>query len=197
MADKESNAAAQMQFAAYNVVAVFPDMAAARDAILALERAGIEAQEISLLGRRAQEAEAEAQTEVADRDAGVARDVTKAAAAGTAAGTAAGGALGFLAGALAFGIPGVGPVVGAGIWAATLGGAITGGSIGGLVGGTAALPQNEAWELTYESVKAGHVVVGVHSQEKADVDAAAQTLDSLAPLRLERFTAEGRRAGAG
>jgi hypothetical protein len=185
---------AQPRFAEHNVLAVFPDMEAARSALLSLEQAGVEAARISLLGPQAEKAAEE--TDTADRDAGMAKDVTKAAAVGTAAGGAAGGIAGFLAGALAFGVPGIGPVVGAGIWAATLGGAAAGGSIGGLVGGTAVLPQSDAWELTYESVRAGRVIVGVHSERREDVQRAVGVLRRHEPLRLEQFDTKGGRLQA-
>src|SRR5437867_11945859 len=42
--------------APFNVVAVYPDMEAARKAVDALERAGVEAGNISLLGKRVEEA---------------------------------------------------------------------------------------------------------------------------------------------
>ncbi|HEY3209322.1 MAG TPA: hypothetical protein VGL18_05955, partial [Actinomycetota bacterium] len=150
-------------FAPYNVMAVFAGMSEARTAIDALERGAIEAAEISLLGPAAEEAAEHMDTR--QRDAGVAGRVGTRATVGAVAGGATGGLAGFLAGLVAFAIPGVGPVVGAGVWAATIGGAVAGGSVGGVIGGYSAVDMNEAYELTYESVRAGRVLVGVHSED--------------------------------
>jgi isoaspartyl peptidase/L-asparaginase-like protein (Ntn-hydrolase superfamily) len=178
-------------FAPHNVVAVLPGMPEARKALDALEAAGIDAAEISLLGPAAEEA-AE-QTDTRERDAGVAGRVGKRATVGAVAGGATGGLAGFLAGLAAFAIPGVGPVIGAGVWAATIGGAVAGGSVGGVIGGYSAVDMNEAYELTYESVRAGRVLVGVHSEDSAHVDRGEQVLRKLDPLSIDRFDKIGRR----
>ena len=176
----------------HNVVAVLPGMPEARKAIDALERAGIEAAEISLLGRAAEEAAEQADTR--ERDAGVAGRVGTRATVGAAAGGAAGGVVGFLAGLAAFAIPGVGPVVGAGVWAATIGGAVAGGSVGGVIGSYSAVDMTQAYELTYESVKAGRVVVGVHTENPKHAEKAEGVLLGLDPLGLDQFDRTGRRA---
>jgi hypothetical protein len=177
--------------ATYNVVAVLPGMEEARAAIDALERGGIEAAEISLLGPAAEEAAEHVDTR--ERDAGVAGRVGTRAAVGAAAGGATGGLAGFLAGLAAFAIPGVGPVLGAGVWAATVAGAVAGGSVGGVIGGYSAVDMTEAYELTYESVKAGRVLVGVHSEDPGTVEKGEEILRGLEPLSLDRFDAHGHR----
>jgi hypothetical protein len=178
-------------FAPYNVMAVFAGMSEARTAIDALERGAIEAAEISLLGPAAEEAAEHMDTR--QRDAGVAGRVGTRATVGAVAGGATGGLAGFLAGLVAFAIPGVGPVVGAGVWAATIGGAVAGGSVGGVIGGYSAVDMNEAYELTYESVRAGRVLVGVHSEDPDHVDKGEKILRKLDPLSVDRFDASGRR----
>jgi hypothetical protein len=178
-------------FAPHNVVAVFPGMPEAREALDALEAAGIDAAEISLLGPAAEEAAEQADTR--ERDAGMAGRVGKRATMGALAGGATGGLAGFLAGLAAFAIPGVGPVIGAGVWAATIGGAVAGGSVGGVIGGYSAVDMNEAYELTYESVRAGRVLVGVHSEDPAHVDRGEEILRKLDPLSIDRFDRSGRR----
>lgn len=186
---------ARERLADHNVVATFSDMENARKAIMALERAGIDADNISLLGRAGEEVANE--TDPAERDAGVTKDVTKAALTGTAVGGAVGGIAGFIAGALAFGIPGIGPVVGSGIWAATLGAAGVGGPIGGLVAGAAALGESEAWESTYhESVRSGRVVIAVHADDRQQLDQAADILRGQEPAALDFLNAQGRRVDA-
>jgi hypothetical protein len=177
-------------FAAHNVVAVLPDMDEARGAIDALSRAGIDGAKISLLGPAAEEAD---RPDTAERDEMVTRRVEKRAAIGAATGTATGGAIGFLAGLAAFAIPGVGPVVGTGVWAATIGGGVAGGAVGGVVGGISSFDMTEAWELTHESVGAGHVLVGVHAKDAAEVDKGARILEEREPLRIERYDSKGRR----
>jgi hypothetical protein len=177
-------------FAGHNVTAAFPGMEEARAALSALEAAGVESSKISLLGPRAEEAAEEADTRTRDFEA--TKDVGKKVAAGAAAGSALGGAAGFLAGLAAFAIPGVGPVVGAGVWAATIGGAAAGASVGGVVAGVGSIDVSEAWELTYQSVREGRVVVGVHSDEAEEVDRAAEAFQKLQPLSLHRFGSEGR-----
>jgi hypothetical protein len=178
-------------FAPHNVVAVFPGMQQAREAIDALERGGIDAAEVSLLGPAAEEAAEHLDTR--DRDESMTERVGSRATAGAVAGGATGGLAGFLAGLAAFAIPGVGPVLGAGVWAATIGGAVAGGSIGGVIGGYSAVDMNEAYELTYESVRAGRVVVGVHSEDPAHVRRGEEILRKLDPLGVDRFEASGRR----
>jgi hypothetical protein len=177
-------------FAEHNVTAAFPGMEEARAALSALEAAGVESSEISLLGPRAEEAAEEADTRTRDLEA--TKDVGKKVAVGAAAGSAVGGAAGFLAGLAAFAIPGVGPVIGAGVWAATIGGAVAGGSVGGVVAGVGSIDVSEAWELTYQSVREGRVVVGVHSDDAEEVERAEQVLQGLEPLSIHRFGSEGR-----
>ncbi len=178
-------------FAPHNVVGVFPGMPEARAAIDALERGAVDAAEISLLGPAAEEAALQVDTR--ERDAGVADRVGTRATVGAVAGGATGGLAGFLAGLAAFAIPGVGPVLGAGVWAATIGGAVAGGSVGGVIGGYSAVDMNEAYELTFESVRAGRVLVGVHSEDPHHVDKGEEILRKLEPLSVEHFDASGRR----
>jgi hypothetical protein len=165
-------------------------MEEARAALDALEAAGIESSEISLLGPRAEEAAQDSDTR--SRDLEATKDVGKKVAAGAAAGSAVGGTAGFLAGLAAFAIPGVGPVIGAGVWAATIGGAVAGGSVGGVVAGVRSIDVSEAWELTYQTVREGRVVVGVHSDDEDEARKATEAFQKLEPLSVQRFGPEGR-----
>jgi len=191
----QSREAQDAPFAEFNVIGVFPDMVAARKAMDALERAGVDAVHISLLGPRAEEASSRADTR--ERDENVAVDVGKRTGIGAAAGAAAGGIAGLIAGAVAFAIPGVGPVIGAGLWAAAAGGALAGGAVGGVIGGVSAVGLNEAWELTYQSVRAGRVLVGVHSDDVRVVERSAGVLRGKNPISVDRFDRDGHRIGAG
>ena len=178
-------------FAEYNVIAVYPDMGAAGRAMDALERGGVDAVHISLLGRPVEEAAGQADTR--ERDEGVARHVGKRVGIGAAAGTAAGGIAGLVAGAVAFAIPGVGPVIGVGIWAAVAAGGVAGGAVGGMIGGVSSFDMTEAWELTHQSVREGRVLVGVHSDDRSDVDRGAEILQDQDPVQVSRFDRAGKR----
>ena len=178
--------------AEHNVVASFADMEKARGAIDALARAGVEAEDMSLLGRAVDEARNDSDTRLRDLEA--TGEIGKRAAVGGAAGSAAGA----LAGVAAFAIPGVGPVIGAGMLGAAIAGSLAGGAVGGMVGGVAGISLEEDWDLTFQdSIRAGQVLVAVHAAEKDDVDRAAKVLQGEGAQRIERLDAEGRRVGDG
>jgi len=180
------------QLAEHNVVATFPDMEAARSALDDLTSAGIEAEDISLLGRAVDEARNETDTRLRDMEA--TGEIAKRAGTGIAAGST----VGALAGVAAFAIPGVGPVIGGGILAAVVGGGIAGGSVGGMVGGVAGLSLEDDWDLTFQdSIRAGRVLLAVHAADKADVTKAAKILEGKQPDRLDWLDAEGKRTGEG
>src|SRR3954465_12159996 len=161
-----------------NVVATYPDMAAARKAFDALEKAGVDGDDMSLLGRQAEEAAAE--TETRDRDAHLVGDVTEKAAKGGRIGAAPGA----IAGTAAFVIPGVGPALGVGIWAATLGGAVAGGAVGGVAGGVNAIDQSEDWELAYDEVAEGKVLVATHAEDDNAAAKQQEVLEAHGPLKV-------------
>jgi len=48
------------------------------------------------------------------------------------------------------------------------------------------------WELTYEPVKRGKVLVGVHSDDEKDVDRGAQILEKLNPVKIDLHDGQGR-----
>jgi len=178
------------RFQRYNVVAVLKDLDAAREAMNALQRAGIEAGRTSLLGPSADAAEDD--TETTTKDRGVIGDVTKATAVGGVAGGALGGVTGFLAGLAAFAIPGVGPAVGTGLWISSLGGAVIGSGVGGMLGGVSKINAGDAWELTYE-LKNGRALVGVHADDEGIVRQGAEILKKESPVSMGFFDEEGRR----
>jgi hypothetical protein len=174
--------------AEHNVVATFPDMEAARNAVEALTRAGIPNEDISLLGRQVEEERHDPDTRIRDLEATT--EVAKRA----GAGVAAGGVLGGLAGLAAFAIPGVGPVVGMGVLAAVAGGSVAGASVGGMVGGVAGISLEDDWDLTFnDSVRSGKVLIAVHGADRADVEKAAKELEAQGPEKLDWIDAEGHR----
>src|SRR3954451_2055175 len=170
---------AREQLSKYNVVATYPDMEAARKAFSALEAAGIDGDDMSLVGPHADAVAAD--TDTRDRDAHLVGDVSEKVVKGGAIGSVAGA----IAGSVAFLIPGVGPAVGVGIWAATLGGAVAGGAIGGVAGGGSAVDYSEDWELTYDDVAPGNVLVATHADESAEADTQESILRDHKPLKVQ------------
>ena len=172
-----------------NLVATFPDLDKANDAALALSRAGIEANRVSLLGREQEEAVSDPDTRL--RDMEVTGEVAKRA--GVAGG--AGAALGMAAGAAAFVIPGIGPVIGSGIWAGMLAGGIAGGVIGGMVGGVGALSLEE-FDLKYQGVlREGKAMVAVAIDDDAEVAEIRELLEKEGPEDIHMIDATGARIG--
>jgi hypothetical protein len=174
------------RFARHNVVATYMEPDNADAALRSVESEGIDGTKISLLGREDRLAvyQAEEESESEELPKGVAKGV----ASKSAAGTAAGGIAGFIAGAAAFGIPGIGPAVGAGIWAATASGAVAGAVAGGVMGGI-----QETWAARYDdAVKEGRVLVGVHSDDGAEIDSAEKVLREAGAERTDRFDSQGR-----
>src|SRR5437763_14393868 len=100
---------AREQLSKFNVVATYADMAAARKAFGALEAAGVDGDDMSLLGPHADAAAAELETR--ERDAHLGGDVGQHVAKGGAIGSAAGA----LAGGAAGRAPGGGPGRGVGV----------------------------------------------------------------------------------
>lgn len=178
----------RQQFAQFNVVASYPDLEHARVAITALERKGIEAGDISLVGPAVDEAKAPASgDEQLEQDMETSGEVGKRAVAGGAAGTVAGALLG----AAAFAIPGVGPAIGGGILAAALGGGLAGGAVGGFWGGASGLPVNEQWEETFARVGEGGACVAVHTDDEGELQTALAALEGTHADGMFRFGPDG------
>jgi hypothetical protein len=177
------------QITGQNVVATFPDLDKANDAALALSRAGIEANKVSILGRGQEEAAGDPDTRLRDMEA-TGEVAKKAGLAG-----AAGAALGALAGAAAFVIPGVGPVIGSGIWAGLLAGGAAGGAIGGMVGGVSALSLEE-FDLKYQHVlRDGKAMVAVAVDDDSSAAEARQLLEKEHPEDIHMIDGQGQRIG--
>ena len=172
-----------------NIVATFSDLDKANDAALALSRAGIEADRVSILGREQEAAASDPDTRLRDMEA-TGEVAKKAGAAG-----AAGAAIGALAGAAAFIIPGVGPVIGSGIWAGLLAGGAAGGAIGGMVGGVSALSLEE-FDLKYQGVlREGKAMVAVAVEDEEAASEARELLEKESPEDIHMIDATGERIG--
>jgi hypothetical protein len=182
----------ERRFAAHNMIAVYPTVEAAREAVTRLERKGIEAGNIELLGAAAEGA-AEPQTNLEQRRADMA--VTSAVGRRSAIGIVIGGVIGALvvmaAAMIADAIFGIGPngvVAGGG----ALAGALFGAFAGFFYGGATGLPVSDAWSETFEAVKEGQTAVAVHSQQPDQVEDALEALRDTGASRLSRFGADGK-----
>jgi hypothetical protein len=161
----------------YNVFATYDDPDLASEAVVTLERAGIDGTNISALALdRAEDTtpgDASAQGATMDRDREVVEELRGDVGKGAGIGAVA-GALGGTAIALA--IPGVGTALGAGILAVAAGGAMAGTGVGGFAGAVSSTPATPGWEQALIDLDHGRVVIGVHS---ADDEAHAKAVDAL------------------
>lgn len=180
----------------YNVFATFADAAAARQAIVDLERKGIDGREISALALQGEDADPR-QTDLREADeldATGAHDgevmaehmshVVKGAGIGAVA-----GALGTAAVVLA--IPGVGAAIGAGIIGAAAGGAFAGTGVGGFAGAVTSTPAAKGWQHAVADLDNGRVVIGVHTTEANHHDEALSVLASAEPISIREIDADG------
>ncbi|HZB70578.1 MAG TPA: hypothetical protein VE395_00465 [Acidimicrobiales bacterium] len=185
----------ERRFAAHNMIAVYPTVEAAREALTRLERKGIEAGNIELLGAAAEGA-AEPQTNIEQRRADMAMTgrVGRRSAVGIVIGAAIGAVVVGLAALLADAIFDLGPtgvVAGGG----ALAGALFGAFAGMFYGGATGLPVSDAWSETFEAVKQGQTAVAVHSQQSDQVDDALDALRDTGATTLSRFGADGKLQG--
>lgn len=168
----------------HRLVARFDEMERAREAILALEREGIEGSNVTLEGPERERPPAET-TDTRGRDRQLGGDVGKRVALAALIGTVVGAVLGLALGLVAFS--------GAGVWASAIGGGIAGGAVGGVLGGVSGLGTSGAWQRTYAGVREDGVVVGVRHADREIVDAAERTIREHGPEAVERYDAGGGR----
>lgn len=152
--------------ASHNVVAAVRDAEAARGAIEALERNGIDGSRIALLGSRDPDLPPSPLRWAVGR-------IGRLFAVGVVLGAIAGASLGWLTG-----------IGGA---SATLLWAVFGGLTGGFVVAISSFGVSRAWWRTFEAEEAGTLAVGVHTDDSDEADVAEQTLKSVEPLSLNRF----------
>jgi hypothetical protein len=169
-------------FAEYNVVAAYRDMPGAKKALDAIEWAGIDGVNASLLGRRATEAAIDTMEETEEADERLSRDIIRRVIVGGVIGAIIGLPIGLIADAI------YGEL---GLWVSVLGGMIMFGIIGALLGGMWSLDANQQAELTYHTARPGHILVGVTSDEKHLVDRAEIILQKKDALMVHRYDARG------
>jgi hypothetical protein len=158
----------------HNVVAIFESMEAAREAVTRLDRSGIEAGDVSIVAEEAAKRE-----DTSARDAKIIGTMSKRV-------VRTGAIVAILGLGLWF-------FKGTGVLAATAAGAVAGSLLGGLYGGLTGLSMSDEWELTFDSLREGGVAVAIGSDDRDEVEKAAQTLGEAGPRRLERFDSRGRR----
>lgn len=177
---------------AFNVFATYDDPEKAKEAIVALERAGIDGTHISALALDDPDS-----TEPGDEStmgATVRQDSEVLSEVGSDVGR--GAAIGAVAGALggtaiAIAIPGVGAALGAGILAVTAGGAVAGTGVGGFAGAVSGTPASPGWEQALLDLDEGRIVVGVHNDDRAVFDSAADVLGDSGAMSVRSIDADG------
>jgi len=152
------------------VTRVFDSYAQAREAVRALETAGIPSSSVSLVANKYVSADHADVDDVSDT------------AKGAGIGAALGGGAGLLAGLGLLAIPGLGPVVAAGWLASTAVGAAAGAATGGIVGALIehGVPEEHA-HVYSESVRRGGTLVSVRAEDR-DVSRVEAVLDRFRPI---------------
>lgn len=162
--------------AAHNLVAVYTDEQVARQAVEALQGAGIAADQVSIVARRSE-------GEVLEEGAEVTNQILR----GGAKGSAVGGLAGLAVGAVLLAVPGVGTVLGAGVPAGAIGGAAAGATAGAMWGGFSRM-----WDMAYRDlVQEGRVLVAVHTDHEAEAAHATRLLCEARPERLDHLDRRG------
>ncbi len=149
---------------------LYPSYSEARDAVRALEAAGLGSGDVSVMVSNAEGRYDEKTNAFPDKDFDGRDDRAEAAGAGAGVGAAAGGTLGALTGLGLMAIPGVGPIVAAGWLVSALAGAVAGAATGGVIGAlTQAGISDEEAEVYAEGLRRGGALV---SAKVKDEDAA-------------------------
>ncbi|MGZ3339490.1 MAG: hypothetical protein ACXWLB_09050 [Reyranella sp.] len=165
------------------VSSVYDTYSQARNAVTALEAAGVPTSEVSLVANKYVSAKYDDVAEVS------------APAAGAGIGGALGGGAGLLAGLGLLAIPGLGPVVAAGWLAATAVGAAAGAAAGGLVGALAgAGMSNDEAHIYSESVRRGGTLVSARVKDE-DASRTQAILNRFGPIDPALRGAEYRKEG--
>lgn len=145
------------------LVGVFEDRAEAEQAVVDLERAGFNAEQVGYAIRGADDVRGGMITDASGTKDGV----------GAARGAATGASVGAILGAAAaLMLPGVGPVVSLGILTFAAGGAVAGTAVGGILGAMTGLGISEEEAKFYEhEFHSGRAIVAVKAGDRAS-DAA-------------------------
>lgn len=180
------------RLARHNAVGVFATFDRAVEAVDALFDAGLEADELSLLGPdHAMRPGTGAVKEETTRASG---GIGRGAAAGITTGAVTGGGLGALIGLGVSAIPGVGLAAGAAALYAGVAGAVMGHIPGALLGAEAGARKAMMWTQTLEPllllVEHGKVLVGVHTNDPERADLGEDRLRAQEPEEVVRLEAD-------
>lgn len=195
MSDAPETAAEGSRHAEHNLMATFPSVEGARNALTHLERKGIEAGNIELGGRGMEGAEGPQTNEaVQEADLAVTGRVAKRSITGIVAGAIVGALIGLGGGLLFFATRGDGEIVTTAIFGAAFGGALFGAFLGGFYGGATGLPVSEQFSETFESVRGGETTLSVHSATSDQIDKAVAALRGMSPspVRMSLFGKDGK-----
>jgi hypothetical protein len=194
MANSQSPQPGQPRTAAHNLVATYASVEQARGAIEALERGGVDASDISLLGEGMEKtAGPVTNKDQRDADLAVTGQVGKRAGSGVVIGAIIGALIGAVGGYLAHEMADIGRNVTVVMLGAAIGGALICAFAGGFYGGASGLPVSEAWGDTFEEVRGGQTCVAVHSDDAGAVDRAADALRGADAVKIVRFGRDGKR----
>lgn len=182
-----------VSLSSYNVVAAYRDLELADDAVSALLEAGVPEDRISLLGQPIEEVDRDAEKGPGEPIGG---DVGKHIATGGATGSLAGGVLGALGTAAVAAIPGVGLVAGTGALIGAVAGAGAGGTVGAIIEGESAMRSDHSWNNAFDAIKDGAVVVGVHADDRDELDPAIEVLEKSDPMEIHRLNDKGEQVEA-
>ena len=174
----------------YSLLAAFPNMTLARDAIEALSRAGIEGQQITLRGPAADEAAEEGEfrhpADNAAADAGLISRWASRVAQGAAMGAVLGVILGVPVGIIGIELLTDNDVTFGTVAASAFLGALFLSTIFALVSHVYQLPaQTQAWELTFHDTWDSRNVVGVHVRTQEELETARNVLESMNAREIE------------
>jgi outer membrane lipoprotein SlyB len=160
-----------------SVTATYGSLEEAREAMTALERAGIDSSRVFLEGERPARAAAEHDT--SRRDRRVTGQMGSRVLIGGIAGAAAGGLVGWLVGSLVFdGFPAM--------LATVIAGVIAGSVIGGALGGYGTPAMSEDWELTHQDEPPGATRVRVTSDDPQELDRVAGLFREKDAISVDR-----------
>jgi hypothetical protein len=169
------------------VAASFPSMESARVAIEALENAGVDGDDIELLGQPADAARTPGDPKPTDRR--VALHLVRRIAIGAVVGALAGVALGVLVGLIVAGFTDATDSRSGLVTAIAIVGIGIGTTLGILLGFERAIGLSDAWPLTFEDVPDGPVWVAVYTRARRERVRAAEALAQRRPLELRRGAA--------
>jgi hypothetical protein len=169
------------RLAEHNLLATYPDAEHARAALLRLERRGVEAADIEVLGPGSDPGGSAIPVPVTnDEQRTIDMNFTGAVARRGGLGLAAGAALGALVAGVAAAVVagGAAPVVGS-----VVAGMMAGAALGFLYASYSGLPVNEQFEDTFDEVP-GATTVAVHSADPHEIDVALDALRDTQAIGL-------------